>query len=294
MSVTYPDLSLTVFPDGGIDTFTAWLNIVASDGPLIAQYQAALQAGNTTMANQILAQIPQGTQKIITAADLNKLTQAMLAVERFYKTDIEPYIQTQQESWLNTIQQFSYQGVWSSGTSYVTNNFVSYTVSGLTLLYLAISNPPVGTLPTNQTYWRLLTLQGQQGQSGQGLSYRQKWDVATLYDANTAVTYDGSLWMALRASQGQEPSVASQYWRQIMSLEATAYPIQATPPANQEVGALWFNTNENPTEYYYLAALTNKATAADIRMNKEAYDDSGRLLVGTATVYDTNIQVTYN
>lgn len=292
MSATYPDLSSN-FPES-IDIFPTWLNIVASDGPLIAQYQTAMEAGNVTLANQILAQIPQSTQKIITATSLNDLTAAMLAVERFYKDNIADYVEDKQESWLATINQFSYQGVWSSGTSYEVNNFVSYTVSGLTLLYMATATPPVGTLPTNQQYWRLLTIQGQQGQSGIGLSYRQEWNVSTQYQANTAVTHDGALWMALQASQGREPSSNPQYWKLVMSLEATTYPIQPTQPTAQALGALWFNTSDNPTQYYYLSELLDGATNADIRAGKEAYDDQGNLLVGTATVYDTNIQVTYN
>ena len=289
----YNDLPLTNFPSG-VDQFMTFLNIVASDGPLIAQYQAAMEAGNQTLAEQILAQIPSASQKIIKATDLNKLTQAMLALERFYQTDIQPYVENKQESWLSVINQFSYQGVWSSGTSYEVNNFVSYTVSGLTLLYVATATPPVGTLPTNQQYWRLLTIQGQQGQSGGGLSYRQEWNVSTQYQVNNAVTYDGALWMALQASQGREPSSNPQYWKLVMSLEATTYPIQPTQPTAQTLGALWFNTSDNPTQYYYLGELLDGATAVDIRMGKEAYDDQGNLLVGTATVYDTNIQVTYN
>ena len=58
MSALYPDLSLTNFPSS-LDQFMTFLNIVASDGPLIAQYQAAMEAGNQTQANQILAQMPQ-------------------------------------------------------------------------------------------------------------------------------------------------------------------------------------------------------------------------------------------
>ena len=162
MSIQYPDLTLTKFPNS-LDQFTTWLNIVATDGPLIAQYQSAMEAGNITQANQILTQIPQGTQKIITATSLNALSQAMLAIERFYLTDIEPYIDNLQESWTNTIQQFSYKGTWENGTSYATNNMVSYTVSGVNLIYIATRNPPVGTAPTNTQYWRLLTIQGQQG-----------------------------------------------------------------------------------------------------------------------------------
>lgn len=252
----YPDLNLTVFPQN-VDQFLTFLNITATDGPLIAQYQTALQAGNTTLANQILAQIPQGTQKIITATDLNKLTQAIQAVERFYLTDIQPYIQTQQESWLNTINQFSYQGTWSNGTSYVENNIVSYTTGGLVLLFIATSNPPTGTVPTNTQYWRLLTIQGQQGASGEGLSYRQEWNVSTQYQINDAVTYDGTIWMSLQSNTGVQPGTNNAVWQQIISLETAAYPIQPTEPQGLAQGDLWFNTQGNPTKYIYEVDVTN-------------------------------------
>ena len=276
----YEDLTLTQFPEN-IDQFLTFLNIVATDGPLIVQYQQAMEAGNTTLANQILAQIPQGTQKIITANSLNTLSQAMLAVERFYKTDIEPYVQNLQQSWLTTINQFSYKGVWSSGTTYVANNLVSYTTSGLDLVFIALSDVPTGTVPTNQTYWRLLTIQGQTGSSGTGLSYRQEWDNSTSYSTNDAVTYDGALYMALQPSQNREPSSNPSYWQIVMNLEATVYPIQDIEPTNLQVDGLWFNTSNNPTKYYYLASLTNPAASDDIAQGKQTYDSSGNLIIGT-------------
>lgn len=276
----YSDLPLTNFPSS-VDQFMTFLNIVASDGPLIAQYQQAMESGNTTLANQILAQIPQGTQKIITANSLNTLSQAMLAVERFYKTDIEPYVQNLQQSWLTTINQFSYKGVWSSGTSYITNNLVSYTTSGLNLVYIALSDVPTGTAPTNQTYWRLLTIQGQTGASGTGLSYRQEWNNSTTYSTDDAVTYDGALWMALQPSQNRIPDSNPSYWQMVMSLETTTYPIQDTEPTNLQVEGLWFNTSNNPTNYVYLAPLANPATAVNISAGFQAYDQFGNLLVGT-------------
>ena len=280
MSTKYPDLSLTNFPNS-LDQFTTFLNIVSSDGPLIGQYQSAMQNGDTTLANQILTQIPQATQKIITAVDLNTLSQAMLAIERFYLNDIEPYIDDLHQSWLNTIQQFSYKGVWQSGTSYVTNNLVSYTTSGLNFVYIALSNVPVGISPANQTYWRLLTIQGQQGASGEGLSYRQEWNSSTQYATNDAVTYDGALWMALQASQNRLPDTNPQYWQLVMNLKTVTYPIQDTVPTNLQVDGLWFNTSSNPTNYVYLAPLTNPASSSNIASGYQAYDASGNLIVGT-------------
>lgn len=280
MSTKYPDLSLTNFPNS-LDQFTTFLNIVSSDGLLIGQYQSAMQNGDTTLANQILTQIPQATQKIITAVDLNTLSQAMLAIERFYLNDIEPYIDDLHQSWLNTIQQFSYKGVWQSGTSYVTNNLVSYTTSGLNFVYIALSNVPIGISPTNQTYWRLLTIQGQQGASGEGLSYCQEWNSSTQYATNDAVTYGGALWMALQASQNRLPDTNPQYWQLVMNLKTVTYPIQDTVPTNLQVDGLWFNTSSNPTNYVYLAPLTNPASSSNIASGYQAYDASGNLIVGT-------------
>lgn len=285
MSVLYNDLPLTAFP-GDIDSFTTWLDIIASDGALVLQYQQAMQTGNTVLANQILAQIPSATQKIIKATDLNKMTQAILAVERFYQTDVEPYIQEQQANWLEIIQRFSYKGEWASGTTYEVNNFVSYTVSGATLIYLATSNPPVGTPPTNTNYWRLLSIQGQQGPSGEGVSYRQEWNSSTQYYTNDTVTYGGALWIATQNSQGQTPQSGSQYWQLVMSLGLTTYPIQDSEPTGQEVGGLWFNTQVNPTNYYQLATLENPATAAQISAGYEAYNDDGEVITGTQSMDD--------
>ena len=279
MSTTYEDLPLTQYPEN-LDTFTQWLNIVASDGPLIQQYLTAMNAGNQTLANQILTQIPSASQKIIKATDLNKISQAILAVERFYLTDIQPYIQNQQESWLNTINQFSYQGAWSSGTAYLQNNIVLYTTNGLQLLFLATATPPLGTPPTNTAYWRALTVQGQQGSSGPGLTYMQEWVSSTSYNTNDAVTYSGGLWMALQPSTNVQPGTNDEFWKLVIPIITTTYPIQSTQPLTQVQGDLWFNTQDNPTQYYYLEQLENPAAVNQIAAGFEAYDDQGNLLVG--------------
>ncbi len=282
MSVTYPDLNNTVFPDGGIDTFLTYLNITASDGRLVQQYMDAMNQGNQSLAEQVLAQIPAASQKIIKATDLNKMTQAIQAVERFYKTDIADYVQNKQAEWLDVINRFYYVGKWLSGTSYQKNNMVTYTVNNVELLFLAISdNIPVGTAPTNTSYWRVLTIQGQQGVSGKGLSYRQEWEQGETYTSEDAVTHSGAIWMALKTVTAIEPGTDSSAWKMIMRLEATTYPIQDEQPTNQTEGGLWFNTQTSPTGYYKLTPLTNPATAAQIALGYEVYDAQGNKIVGT-------------
>lgn len=276
----YNDLPLTNFPDS-IDTFPNYLNITPSDGILIKQYMEALNIGDQVLANQILAQIPSAAQKIIRATDLNKVMQAVLAVERLYNDDIYDYILTQQADWEQIIKRFVYKNTWASGTTYEKYNMVDYVVSGQNLLYIAINDVPSGIAPTNETYWRVLTIQGAQGEPGVGLSYRQQWQNSITYQENQAVTYDGMLWMALQSNTNIQPGTNSSIWKKVLDFTVTIYPIQPTQPSAQPVGGLWFNTSNNPTQYYYLQPLTKPATSDKIVAGFEAYDAFGNKIVGT-------------
>lgn len=79
----------STFPNQ-VDVFTRMLDITASDGSLIQQYQAAMQAGNLTAAQEILAQIPRAQQKIVTADYLNQFSDAIEAVEKYFLNRYSP------------------------------------------------------------------------------------------------------------------------------------------------------------------------------------------------------------
>lgn len=71
-------------------TFPNMIEITASDGALIQQYQAAMLSGNVTQAQQILAQIPNNQSKIITADYLNTINDTIVAVQKFFETRYSP------------------------------------------------------------------------------------------------------------------------------------------------------------------------------------------------------------
>ena len=79
----------SLFP-GAIQTFPQMIDIAASDGTLVQQYQAAMQAGNLALAKQILAQIPNNQSKIITADYLNTINDTVVAVERYFQARYSP------------------------------------------------------------------------------------------------------------------------------------------------------------------------------------------------------------
>ena len=79
----------SLFPSE-IQTFPQMIDLTASDGSLVQQYQSAMQAGNITLAKQILAQIPQNQSKIITADYLNTINDTVVAVEKYFQARYSP------------------------------------------------------------------------------------------------------------------------------------------------------------------------------------------------------------
>ena len=79
----------TTFPNA-IQTFPQMIDLLASDGTLVQQYQAAMQAGNLTLAKQILDQIPNNQSKIITADYLNTINDTLAAVEKYFQVRYSP------------------------------------------------------------------------------------------------------------------------------------------------------------------------------------------------------------
>ena len=79
----------TTFPNA-IQTFPQMIDLIASDGTLVQQYQTAIQAGNLTLAKQILAQIPNNQNKIITADYLNTINDTVVAVEQYFRGRYSP------------------------------------------------------------------------------------------------------------------------------------------------------------------------------------------------------------
>ena len=79
----------TSYPNS-VQTFPQMIDLLASDGPLAQQYQTAMQTGNLTLAKQILAQIPNNQNKIITADYLNTINDTVVAVEKYFQTRYSP------------------------------------------------------------------------------------------------------------------------------------------------------------------------------------------------------------
>ena len=218
--------------------------MTVSDSAAVSGYQAAMEAGNTSLAQQYYSQIANADQKFIDATKMNTIMDTCVAVQRFYLTDIKPYIENKQSSWQNKVGQFVFKGNFSTGTQYQVNNFVIHTVSGENKVYICIKTPPVGTLPTNTTYWRVLTIKGVMGESGVGLTFRYNWESGTPYYDEDVVTYNNIVWNCLKDNTNVTPGTDDTVWKIIYTPTQNVYPVQADAPTNISTGDFWFQIVE--------------------------------------------------
>lgn len=80
---------MTNFPNS-IDTFPEMMDLLVSDGILVKQYQDAMSNGDLMTAKQILEQIPDNQNKIITADYLNNINDALIAMEKYTAESYSP------------------------------------------------------------------------------------------------------------------------------------------------------------------------------------------------------------
>lgn len=241
MSTLYPDLDFTTFPNA-LDNIELKSNITNStDAQLVGQIQVAILAGDFASASAILNANPQLNGKIFSANDYNQIRDAILALERFYKNDITNYITEKQNEWQANIDRFNFKGVYSPTIQYYQNNMVNYTTNEGTFLYLCTKKPDTGIPPTNTDYWRLLTLRGERGLSGDGFSFAWAWDSSTEYNLNDVVVYGNKWWVATQKNKGQQPQSGSNYWTEVLTaLPAIQIPVTSVQPTGQNTGDQWY------------------------------------------------------
>lgn len=239
MSTLYPSLQFTTFPNS-IQTFVTMLNMAVEDGAAVTGYQQAMQAGNNTLAQQYYKQITGANQKFIDATKMNTLMDTCVALQKFYKSDIEPYVSSLQTTWENSVNRFNYIGDYSASQQYEIHNFITYNVNGDSIVYICVARPSVGTSPANSNYWRQLSFKGIQGISGENLSFRYAWKSDETYYVEDVVVYDNVVWGCLVQNTNQTPQSGSTYWQSIYTPQQVVYPFTTTEPTNMQEGYLWF------------------------------------------------------
>lgn len=194
--------------------------------------------------------------KIVTSARWNKFQNALLGMQRFIKDEVEGYVDdfqahvdiktTEVNQYVDTkkiemdtyadtkkqevqveIDKFHHRGTYHPDILYFQKNMVDFDDGTGLQTYIAIKDPPKGTVPTNFTYWNKLTikgLQGEKGFDGIGLKFVGEWDDTTVYNKDFGVQFGGMLFASLIDDNvGNIPDLTQDtaYWAKAVGVAIT-------------------------------------------------------------------------
>lgn len=214
-------------------------DIHLSDAQLYTLFRQYYKNGAYQEALNLLAQNPQLDWKGITADNLNKLSEQVYGIENLYYVDVEEYLANLLQSMQTDVDNLANLHEYDPTQQYYENNFVFYNNEA----YFCIQEPPIGTLPTNTTYWLYLGLFGGKGNYGiTNLTFVGPWNINTLYTTNQVVYIDKTFYWAIQSSQGQDPSTdtSNTYWSVLFTVQPQQIIVDQAQPVGLNTNDFWF------------------------------------------------------
>lgn len=242
MSNTYPDLRYSNFPDK-LDNQMPIRDPSASDMVLINKYNSLIASGQYAAAIEFMAANETLQEAQMNADKLLRIHHSILALERYFFDNVQQRIfkiGNQRGRWN------AYMSSFSTNEEYLLNQFdiVSYPIDGVEQYFMAISSSiEAGTLPTNKDYYMQLTIRGEIGASGIGMSPRGAWVNNNEYYQYDVVSHNGYLWYCTDGNRGLEPTDDSDIWKKInISMQSV---ISKNSPTNLADGGIWMHLQDD-------------------------------------------------
>lgn len=223
----------------------AWYHyqdIQIEDVPTRTQFINYMNTGQYNNALVLLASIPE-TKKF--AADtINAITAGIIKLEDFYWTEVTEYLEQLEDQYQEMVVNLENMGQWSADVQYEVLNFVMYNEGA----YFCIAKPPIGTLPTDETYWLFIGLRGPQGEPGIDVVYRGEWASGVDYNANDVVVFDNQIWVALKDNTDVIPTTDPATWILLFEIQQGQLWVGPNSPPDDQLAqnVIWIQTESDP------------------------------------------------
>jgi len=218
-----------------IGTMPKSQDIHLSDAGLRSQFVSLFTSGDYTGAFDVLNNNPQLDNKKIVADALNALNVAITYLENLYYTNVDNFLASELVRLQTAIDRYRKIGTYSGAVQYQVNNFVIYN----SLAYMCIATPPIGTLPTDVTYWEEVGLKGEQGASSLNLTLRYEWSNLTSYSIRDVVVYNEDFYVAKTNNVNKIPSTSTVDWEILLTIKRKYIHTDATGTSLVN-GDIWY------------------------------------------------------
>lgn len=207
MSKLYSDFLYSNFPDQPYDTYEYMHDMTFDLLGLASQYESLMINKRFDEAAKLLKDNPSLNRIYFNAEKYNRLVDSIRSAQRLYSEDVQTYI----------LELVTYKGTFSNSIKYTKYNVVNYD----SMVYMCTSlDTPLGTLPTDNKYWYPLSIKGERGFSGIGLSFDGVFNSKTTYNSDSAVSYGTCLYASTCDDNiGHIPSKSSSYWELVVDFQ---------------------------------------------------------------------------
>ena len=206
-----------------------------SDISLKAQYYNLFLDGDIDSARQLIETNEQLNSKVISEDNLNRLVDAILALEGYYDDGVTKYLDNLTSQYQVSIDDLIYMTLYNASLQYEINNIVMHNDD----LYYCYARPPIGTLPTNTNYWLYLGLKGADGNPSLGVDYKGAWSSSTSYNEFDMVVYQNLIYVAKGTNINETPKNNPTQWFLAMDIMKQGIYISTSGAMGLSNGDLW-------------------------------------------------------
>ena len=186
---------------------------------------------------------------LITPTLFNTFGSAVVALEKFFLEETVGFIEEMKQDVQVEIDKFQHRGTYNNSTQYFQRNTVDYNDGTGIKVYIALQNT-LGNVPTNNTFWKLLTIQGQTGQRGQsgvGVIPKGQWNSSTMYGKDEGAYCDGAFFAsAMDNNVGNRPLLGQDTpeWFQVSDTAISTTKLRGQRTIGSSSSAVNFITGE--------------------------------------------------
>ena len=220
-------------------------DIQIEDTALQQQFQQYYSSGQYSQALSLLNNNTDQLQgKAFIANTINTIASGVLVLEQYFNTGVTVYLSNLATQYTNLINHLRKRKKKKNTIQYTPYNFVVYNND----IYMCFQQPPIGTLPTDTTYWLYLGLRGIQGDPGIDVNIRYDWNSTNTYSPDDVVIYNGDMYIALTTNTNVVPTSSSTDWLLFLKIEKGQIYVGTIAPSNPPNNAVWFQTESDPSQ----------------------------------------------
>lgn len=224
-------------------SWTQYQDIQISDKLLKENFDNFMKNGQYVEAIQLLSTNEEKLKgKAYISNTIQKIIEGIIDIQTVFDDGVNVFLSDLALQYDNMIESLTNTGDWNKLKWYRPYNFVIYQQN----IYMAIDEPPIGTLPTNTQYWLKLGLQGIKGAAGTNVVMRYDWQSIRDYKPYDIVVYKNNLYVAIQNNINILPDSDESIWLPFLIVSKGGIVVSNISPTEKVQNTVWFKVEENP------------------------------------------------